>query len=194
MKYKNILEEVDIRKDEIESGEMLEGNTMSLTIGLDDGVALNLYVKQVAAGNGRKEYIIFCKALDAETGIADLLCDRDAFMEIRKQWPLFYGMLKAGAEDEYDDVVLLGMEQNLVLAAGFDMDCLDYPDAVDYLMAKADMLVDCYLELRDEVSASQLGGYQAAGAYLARSLEDGWQAAAEGSAIGRCLVKVLQRG
>lgn len=185
MKYNDILAASGIAKGEIETD--VNGGTFSMTIGLGDGVGLNLYMTTVTAESGRSESIIFAKAIDASMGIGDVLGDREALAEIARQWPQTFGMLMAGAKDLYTDAALILLEDHLMLATKFDENRLDGRDGMDYLMEKASHLTDRFVEIREEIQNNELSAWRVNGKRLWNSCVEGWKAARTGRVIGRVI-------
>lgn len=192
MKYKDILTVTDIAKGRIETEA--KGDTLSMTIGLEAGVGLNLYMTSVDAGAGRSESIIFAKAIDASAGIGEVLGDREALAEIARQWPKVFGMLMAGAKDVYTDAALILIEDHLMLATKFDENRLDGKDGMDYLMEKAGLLSDHFVELREEIQNNELSAWRVNGKRLWNSCVEGWKAARTGRVIGRAIAWLLTGG
>ena len=185
MKYNDILAASSIAKGKIETD--VNGGTVSMTIGLGDGVGLNLCMTAVTAESGRSESIIFAKAIDASTGIGDVLGDRESLAEIARQWPKTFGMLMAGAKDLYTDAALILLEDHLMLATKFDENRLDGRDGMDYLMEKASHLTDRFVEIREEIQNNELSAWRVNGKRLWNSCVEGWKAARTGRAIGRVI-------
>ena len=192
MKYNDILAASSIAKGQIETD--VNGGTVSMTIGLGDGVGLNLYMTTVTAESGRSESIIFAKAIDASTGIGDVLGDREALAEIARQWPKTFGMLMAGAKDLYTDAALILLEDHLMLATKFDENRLDGRDGMDYLMEKASHLTDRFVEIREEIQNNELSAWRVNGKRLWNSCVEGWKVARTGRTIGRVISWFLTGG
>lgn len=191
MKYKHILSQGSIREGEIDSRMVDGGSTGSITIGLEDNVALNLYMVSVNAGAGYSEDIIFGKLLDSETGFDNILGDRDALAEVSRKWPQFYGMLMAGLKDVYTDVAIIRLEDQLVLATKFDLDRGGRGDAMDYLSDKAALLLKGYKTISDEIKNNELSVWRVGGKRLMRAFADGWKGARVGRMIGDILGRFL---
>ena len=185
MKYNDILAASSIAKGKVET-DVHEG-TVCMTIGVEDGVGLNLYMTSVNAGAGRSESIIFAKVIDASMGLGDVLGDRVALEEIARQWPKTFGMLMAGAKDLYTDAALIMIEDHLMLATKFDEKRLDGRDGMEYIMEKASHLTDCFVEIREEIQNNELSVWRVNGKRVWNSCVEGWKAAKKGRMIGRVL-------